>query len=76
MKQLFIMVLLAAALASRAADNLPEAGNTNRLLIDLPTVLRLAGAQNLDVQIAQQRVPPGDSFLPLHPARVIAATTI
>jgi outer membrane protein TolC len=56
MKQLFIMVLLAAALASRAADNLPEAGNTNRLLIDLPTVLRLAGAQNLDVQIAQQRV--------------------
>ena len=56
MKPFLIMVLLAAALPSRGADTVSDGGNTNRLLIDLPTVLRLAGAQNLDVQIAQQRV--------------------
>jgi outer membrane protein TolC len=56
MNQLLIIALLAAALSSRGADDVSEGGNTNRLLIDLPTVLRLAGAQNLDVQIAQERV--------------------
>src|SRR5678815_1592058 len=33
-----------------------RAQSTNTQPIDLPTVLRLAGAQNLDVQIARQRL--------------------
>jgi outer membrane protein TolC len=32
------------------------AGTTNTYLIDLPTALELAGAQNLDVQIARQKL--------------------
>ena len=39
--------------AARAAD---EAAGTNAFLIDLPTALRLAGAQNLDVQLARQQL--------------------
>ena len=35
----------------------PTNGNTNNVyLIDLPTVLRLANAQNLDIQIARERL--------------------
>ena len=35
----------------------PINGNTNKVyLIDLPTVLRLANAQNLDIQIARERL--------------------
>jgi outer membrane protein TolC len=45
--------LLFAALASSSCAQLPTPpANTNQ--IDLPTVLRLAGSQNLDVQIARQ----------------------
>ncbi len=39
------------------ADASPKSGNaTNIHAIDLPTALRLAGAQNLDIQIARQRL--------------------
>lgn len=31
-------------------------GNTNQALIDLPTALRLVGAQNLDIQLARERL--------------------
>jgi outer membrane protein TolC len=43
--------LLAGCLAARAEDT-----NLSPHLIDLPTALRLAGAQNLDVQIARERL--------------------
>lgn len=33
-----------------------DIGSTNQALIDLPTALRLAGAQNLDVQLARERL--------------------
>ncbi len=42
--------------ASFAAETSQAPTATNSLPIDLPTVLRLAGAQNLDVQIARQRL--------------------
>ncbi len=58
--------LLAAASLLRAFDCLAEdliivpartTSSTNAVsLIDLPTALRLAGAQNLDIQIARQRL--------------------
>ncbi len=44
--------LVCAALYSRGA----EPGRTASQPIDLPTALRLAGAQNLDVQIARERL--------------------
>ena len=34
----------------------PAAGNTNIFVIDLPTTLQLAGARNLDVQIAREKL--------------------
>ena len=47
-----VLAFLTAAVLSRAA-----ATSTNHnSLIDLPTALRLAGAQNLDLQIARQRL--------------------
>jgi outer membrane protein TolC len=46
---LFVTVQL-LAFSSKAADF------TNRFVVDLPTVLRLADAQNVDVQIARQLV--------------------
>jgi outer membrane protein TolC len=51
-------VLSAAAtlLALLFVLHLAAAEPTNRFVIDLPTVLRLADAQNLDVQIARQAV--------------------
>jgi outer membrane protein TolC len=47
---LTILLSLFFAFSSAAADL------TNRFVLDLPTVLRLADAQNLDVQIARQLV--------------------
>jgi outer membrane protein TolC len=43
--------------SSFATESLPGAPGTNEAYqIDLPTALRLAGAQNLDVQIARERL--------------------
>src|SRR6266568_2296020 len=47
------LALLAALLLS-VASSWPQTSNT--FIIDLPTALRLAGAQNLDIQIARQRL--------------------
>lgn len=44
-----LLLFGAMALSARAQTNLPPQ------LIDLPTALRLAGAQNLDVQIAREK---------------------
>ncbi|HTI69909.1 MAG TPA: TolC family protein [Candidatus Limnocylindria bacterium] len=44
-----------AQVAATTAESIPTATNTVSQ-IDLPTVLRLAGAQNLDVQIARERL--------------------
>jgi len=43
-------------IASTQASSVAPAGSNQVSLIDLPTVLRLAGAQNLDIQIARQRL--------------------
>jgi len=43
-------------IASTQASSVAHAGSSQVSLIDLPTVLRLAGAQNLDIQIARQRL--------------------
>jgi len=57
MRNLLIIALLAISISSPAAEKTAtDTANTNIMLVDLPTVLRLAGAQNLDVQIARQRV--------------------
>src|SRR5439155_14675266 len=51
----FLLSGLCACLTSRAAESSPAAAPaTNKLQIDLPAVLRLAGAQNLDIKIARQ----------------------
>src|SRR5580765_4174444 len=43
--------------ASAQVSALPSSGSTNKVyLIDLPTVLRLANAQNLDIQMARERL--------------------
>jgi len=58
---------LAAALtpvAARAEPPTPAGAppsTAQRYTIDLPTVLRLAGAQNLDIQIAQQRLAEAEA---------------
>lgn len=56
----FALVSLGAAgvigSAVRAAETNMAAASTQRMVIDLPTVLQLAEAQNLDVQIARQFV--------------------
>jgi outer membrane protein TolC len=57
MRNLLIFALLAMPFRLFGIENTPsDVANTNIMLIDLPTALRLAGAQNLDVQIARQRV--------------------
>ena len=49
------LLITPATAFSAEAD--PAAGQgTNTLLIDLPTVLQLAGAQNLDIKIARERL--------------------
>ena len=55
----FLLALLPAKRADGAAEvATPGAAScgTNQLPIDLPTALRLAGAQNLDVRIARERL--------------------
>ena len=48
---------ICALCALTVAPWLASAQQTNGIyLIDLPTALRLAGAQNLDVQIARERL--------------------
>lgn len=49
-------VLPCALLMCCAVADLPAATNQEMHSIDLPTALRLAGAQNLDVQIARERL--------------------
>src|SRR2546423_5273004 len=52
-------LLFAQAAGVRCADNSQSANHAssnNVYLIDLPTTLQLAGAQNLDIQIARQRL--------------------
>ncbi|MCC6355215.1 MAG: TolC family protein [Verrucomicrobiae bacterium] len=52
-----ISTLVLGLLASIArADTGPQPAGSGPLPIDLPAVLRLAGAQNIDVQIAQAKV--------------------
>jgi outer membrane protein TolC len=50
-----MLCVLCAATITRA-DTGPRPGESGPLAIDLPTALRLAGAQNIDVQIAQAKV--------------------
>ena len=57
-----MMMMVVAGLAA-AADSVPNRGtnaaattNAGAVILDLPTVLRLAGAQNLDVQIATEKL--------------------
>lgn len=54
----FSAALLAMSLmiATLNADSGPSPGSSGPLPIDLPSALRLAGAQNIDVQIAQAKV--------------------
>src|SRR3954470_15899098 len=53
----WVWVFLIGSLAALHAESSSDASRTNsRSMIDLPTALRLAGAQNLDVQIARQRL--------------------
>ncbi|HZL43296.1 MAG TPA: TolC family protein, partial [Verrucomicrobiae bacterium] len=57
--KLFLAVLLLARHPARGSEHSPfatDSGMTNQSLIDLPTALRLAGAQNLDIQIARERL--------------------
>ena len=57
-KLLLAMFILARHPAT-ALEHSPvasDSGATNRSLIDLPSALRLAGAQNLDIQIARERL--------------------
>ena len=49
-------LFLALFLATGTLLATAQPAGTNSLPIDLPTVLRLAGAQNLDVQIARERL--------------------
>src|SRR3989442_9436820 len=56
---LFQFVSTAPAQVSAPATS----GNTNKVyLIDLPTVLRLANAQNLDIQIARERLKEAKAY--------------
>ncbi len=50
----FAITLLAAFNASAGTKSVPQ--QTETILIDLPTALRLAGAQNLDVQMAAEKI--------------------
>jgi outer membrane protein TolC len=50
------VLLILALMASASTDGWAQTTNTNVYPIDLPTALRLAGAQNLDVQIARERL--------------------
>lgn len=50
-----LLCLVPAAIAQPALVSTNKTG-TDVFLIDLPTALRLAGAQNLDVRIAQERL--------------------
>jgi outer membrane protein TolC len=43
-------------LVAQPASSISPASGTNLLLIDLPSALQLAGARNLDIQIARQQV--------------------
>src|SRR5713101_8542269 len=47
-----IVALLANSTATAGESNAPE----KTVLIDLPSALRLAGARNLDVQLAREKV--------------------
>jgi outer membrane protein TolC len=50
-------MFLIGSLAALHGESFSDESHTNSLsLIDLPTALRLAGARNLDVQIARQRL--------------------
>lgn len=51
-------LLVASAGRVRGAD----AGSTNLHVIDLPTALRLAGADNLEVRLAQERVAGAEAL--------------
>lgn len=55
MKQACFVVAIVAVMVRFAAAAGPN-GRTEMLMIDLPTVLRLAGAQNLDVQLAREKL--------------------
>jgi outer membrane protein TolC len=54
---LLVVWLIPPMQALNAEDRSPTSGSTNKVfLIDLPAALQLAGAQNLDIQIARERV--------------------
>jgi outer membrane protein TolC len=52
----FIVVLGVCVFGARVEGAGPESGEIRPMPIDLPTALRLAGAQNLDVQIAREKL--------------------
>ncbi|HEV2438278.1 MAG TPA: TolC family protein, partial [Verrucomicrobiae bacterium] len=51
-----VSICLVLTLAAEISIVSAQPANTNALPIDLPTALRLAGAQNLDVQIARDQL--------------------
>lgn len=51
-----VPICLVLTLAAEISIASAQLANTNTLPIDLPTALRLAGAQNLDVQIARDQL--------------------
>lgn len=51
-----LLTALASSLQGQSSDSVNSVGTNDTFIIDLPTVLRLAGAQNLDIQIARQRL--------------------
>src|SRR5437773_169 len=53
---LSLAVCVAFCFQSLSADSFTSPGTNNTSAIDLPAVLRLAGANNLDIQIARERV--------------------
>ncbi len=50
------ILMFICSLHGQASDSVANLNTNNIFVIDPPPVLRLAGAQNLDVQIARQRL--------------------
>ena len=51
-----------AGLAMETQATVSEPDTNNLLPIDLPTTLRLAGAQNLDVQLAREKLAEAEAM--------------
>src|SRR5712692_1113397 len=55
MKRSFLVLLFVGLLFDSNANAGDSAGSHNVLVVDLPSVLRLAGARNIDIQLAREK---------------------